>query len=440
MSNPPRTRPGQPDVPVFALERLDGGIRLRVGASAVLGALLLAGLGGWATQTKLSGAVVTQGQLAVSDQVKVIQHNDGGVVGDILVQNGDHVKKGAVLVRLDETQIRVERSIILGELDQLRASKARLEAERDGAGDLALPSGLPPAIAAGERKLFTENREMLANQRAQLVAQQGQLENQIDGLRQQLSATRDERDILAVEITAAEDLFSKGLGRSTDLRGLKRQMVRLDGNLGDIQSRIASAEGERGELGIKLLSLDQNRRTELQKDIVGTDSKIAELAERDISVRHRLERTEIRAPLDGTVYDLQVHTIGGVIAAGAPLMSLVPEGARLQVEVHVAPADIDRVYPDQPVRLRLTAFNSRTTPELHGKLDVVSAAASVDKTNGSSYYLATVHIDEAEEAALNRKLMPGMPAEVFIQTESRTALSYLVKPFTDQALRAFREE
>ena len=422
------------------ISAMSNGIGRRVLVSGALAIGLVAGLGGWAAQARLAGAVVSQGHMVVTGEVKQIQHNDGGVIADIAVKNGDRVKAGDVLFRLDETQTRVELSIIRAQIDQLGAMKIRLEAERDGAATVTFPAALPASIAASEAKLFAENLRMIDNHRRQLELQAEQLADQIRGLDEQRIASRNEKAILVEEIATMEKLMKSGLGKSSDLRGLNRQLVRLDGTIGDMTARIAEAEGQVSELTIKLLSLDQTRRSEAQKEIVGLEAKLAELAERAVAAEHRLSRTIMRAPADGIVYDLQVHTIGGVIGAGATVLSLVPDGDDMKVELRVAPVDIDRLYPGQPVRLRLTAFNQRTTPEIDGTLDVIGAATSTDKATGQPYYTASAQMDEADLAAIGKKLIPGMPVEVYVQTEERSALSYLTKPFTDQVFRAFREE
>ncbi|KOF19751.1 secretion protein (HlyD family), partial [Ensifer adhaerens] len=219
-----------------------------------------------------------------------------------------------------------------------------------------------------------------------------------------------------------------------------RQMARIDGSKGELLARIAEALGQISELRIKLMSIDQNNRKETQGQIVGIEAKIAELSERAVAAKDRLSRMDVRAPVDGLVYDLQIHTIGGIIAPGATAMSIVPEGEDLTVEIRIPPADIDRIAPGQQSRMRFTVFNQRTTPELDGRIDVVAAATTLDRNTGQPFYLATVEITEPLDKLGSRKLMPGMPVEVFVQTDERTAISYLTKPFTDQMLRAFREE
>ncbi|MDX3927020.1 MAG: HlyD family type I secretion periplasmic adaptor subunit [Shinella sp.] len=416
------------------------GIPMRIGISAVLAGALVFGVGGWAAQAKLSGAIIAQGQVAVTQQVKLVQHRDGGIVSEIAVRNGDAVRKGDVLLRLDETQTRVELAIVQTQLQQLLGMGARLSAERDGAEKVDF-SGLdiPQTLIDSERKLFEENHRMLVNQKEQLLQQERQLEEQVRGFKAQGESNDREKEIVEQELAKIERLLKGGLVPISQQRDLLRQLARIEGTRGELAARIAEAESEISETRMKLLSIDQNTRKEAQGEIVSIESKVAELREREIAARDKLSRMDVRAPVDGLVYDLQIHTIGGIIGAGATVMSIVPAGGEMNVEVRVSPVDIDRIAPGQPARMRFTAFNQRTTPEFRGKVDVVAAATTVDPATGQPYYLATVMPSDLLKLG-DRKLMPGMPVEVYVQTDERSALSYLTKPFTDQMMRAFRED
>ncbi|WP_104668752.1 HlyD family type I secretion periplasmic adaptor subunit [Ensifer adhaerens] len=417
------------------------GITSRVVVSAVFAATLVFGVGGWAAHARLSGAVIAQGQIAISQQVKLIQHRDGGIVSEITVRNGDRVRKGDVLVRLDETQTRVEMAIVRGQLQQFHAMRARLKAERDGESSVSFEGfDVGEVLRVSELKLFEANRRMIASQEDQLRLQIDQLEEQIGGLKAQTGSSDAEREIVEKEIAKLETLLKSGLVPVSEHRDLLRQMARIDGTKGELVARIAEAAGQISELRIKLMAIDQTTRKETQTQIVGIEAKIAELSEREVAARDRLARMDVRAPVDGLVYDLQVHTIGGIIAPGASVMSVVPEGDDMTVEIRIPPIDVDRVAPGQPSRLRFTTFNQRTTPELMGEVAVVAAATTLDRATGQPYYLATINIAEPVEKLGKQKLIPGMPVEVYVQTDERTAISYLTKPFTDQMLRAFREE
>ncbi len=416
------------------------GISGRIYLSALLAGALVVGVGGWAAQAKLSGAVITQGQVAVSQQVKVIQHRDGGIVSEILVRNGDAVRKGEVLFRLDETQTRVELTILRGQLQQLLAMASRLAAEREDADRVDFAGkDIPEILVRSETKLFEENRGMLVNQKEQLRLQILQLEQQVRGYQAQTRSNEREKSVIDQELKKTEQLLDRGLVQVSLHRDLQRQQARNEGAKGEMMAKIAETENEISEVRMKLLSLDQSRRKEAQTEIVGIEAKVAELREREVAARDRLSRMEVRAPVDGLVYDMQIHTIGGIIGAGATVMSVVPETEEMNVEVQVSPADIDRIAPGQPARMRFTAFNQRTTPEFNGTVDVVAAATATDRATGRPYYLATITPSDLLQLG-ERKLLPGMPVEVYVQTDERSALSYLTKPFTDQMMRAFREE
>jgi len=416
------------------------GITSRIVVSSILAGTLVFGVGGWAAQAKLSGAVITHGQVTVSEQVKTIQHRDGGIIAEIRVDNGTAVKKGDVLLVLDDTQTRVELSIVKAQLQQLTAAHARLVAKRDAADGVGFETlDLSSSVVAGETRLFEANRRMVANQKEQLRLQIVQLDEQVRGFKAQSRSNDSEAEIVEQELAKTEKLLANKLVPISQKRDLLRQRARIEGSRGELIARVAEAEGEISELNMKLISIDQTTRKEAQTEIVSLVAKIAELNEREIAARDRLTRMEVRAPVDGFVYDLQVHTIGGIITSGATVMSVVPKSGDLIVEVRIPPVDIDRVAPGQPARMRFTAFNQRTTPELHGKVEVVAAATTQDRATGQPYYLASLSL--ADKGLLkDNKLIPGMPVEVFVQTEERTAMSYILKPFTDQMMKAFREE
>lgn len=417
------------------------GIRRRLLAATVLCTALFAGVGGWAAQAKLAGAVISHGEVVISGEVKHIQHVEGGTVVEIPVKAGDLVRKGDVVLRLDDTQARVELDIIKNQMQQLQAMRSRLVAEREGESELTF-TGLDLAadVQREELKLFAGNRAFRENQKQQLRLQRLQLENQIQGLREQQKASEAEEELLVVEIQSRNDLMEKKLTRASELRDMQRQIARVRGSIGDSTAKIAEAEGQISELEIKLASIDQTLRSEVQKEIVTLDGRMAELQQRAIAVSHRLDRTTVRAPDSGYIYDLQAHTIGGVIAPGQAIMSLVPQEGDLKVDVKVAPSDIDRISPHQHARLRFVSFNQRTTPEVAGNVSVVAAATSVDPASNMSYYKASVAFEPESLGAMAAKLQPGMPVEVYIETEERTVVSFLMKPMQDQIMRAFREE
>lgn len=417
------------------------GLKGRMLTATMLGLALTVGIGGWAAQAKLAGAVISQGELVVIGETKQVQHVDGGTIVEIPVKIGSLVDKGDVVLRLDDTQLRIELGIVTSQVAQLRAMMARLVAERDGLDVLSFEGlELSPEVKRQEAKLFDENRVMRANQKQQIEMQISQLRNQIDGLREQEKANLAENELLAEELAMQEGLVQKGLAKAAELRGLRRQMVRIEGTIGDLLARVAEAEGQISELKVRLMSVDQTSRTELQKEIVSVEARLTELEQRALQLTHRLDRTVVKALESGTIYDLQAHTVGGVVAPGQVIMAIVPANSELNVHVKVAPTDIDRVFVGQTARMRFTAFNRQTTPEIVGAVDIIPGATIVDKATNLPFYKTSVTFSPSDLGDLATKLTPGMPVEVYIETEERTVISFLAKPFTDQITRAFREE
>ncbi len=408
------------------------------------------GIGGWAATTELSGAVIGQGVLVVDSSVKKVQHPTGGVVGELRVKEGDRVKAGDILVRLDETQTLANATIITKNFDELLARQARLEAERDNADQIVFPNVLierardpnseaARAIAA-ERSLFDLRRQSRGGQKAQLKERSAQLQEEIKGYAGQAEAKQKEVDFIHQELEGVRSLWQKNLVPITRLTALERDTARLEGERSQLSGATAQAKGKIAEIELQIIQIDQDLRTEVGKDLIEARSKISELAERKTAAVDQLNRIDIRAPQSGRVHQLAVHTVGGVIAPGESIMMIVPDADALAVEVKIAPRDIDQLYLGQLAFLRFAAFNQKTTPEIEGDVSLVSADLTQDQRTGTSYYTARVLLKPEELAKLGtNKLVPGMPVDVFIQTTGRTALSYLLKPLRDQAERAFKE-
>jgi len=425
-------------------------IRRHLMAGVTLVVLLAGGVGGWAATTELAGAVIAPGNLVVETNVKKVQHPTGGVVGELRVRDGDEVKAGDVVVRLDDTVTRANLAIVVKSLDELSARQAREEAERDGANAPSFPAELlarrsdaeVARLVAGEQKLFETRRSARQGQKAQLKERIGQLQEQISGLNDQIAAKKREIVLIGEELKGVRELWSKNLVQITRVTALERDAARLEGERGALVSTIAQTKGKITETELQILQIDQDLRTEVGKDLAEIRGKVSELVEKRVAAADQLKRIDIRSPQDGKVHQLSVHTVGGVITPnGEPLMLIVPKADALTVEARIAPQEIDRVHVGQRAVLRFSAFNQRTTPELNGAVSVVSADISADQKTGASFYTVWIAISGAELARLGGlKLVPGMPVESFIQTEARTVLSYLTKPLTDQALKAFREK
>jgi HlyD family secretion protein len=424
-------------------------IRQHVIAGTVVVAVLTVGVGGWAATTDVSSALIAPGSIVVDSNVKKVQHPTGGIVGEVRVRDGDRVKSGDVVVRLDETVTRANLAVVTKGLNELSARKARLEAERDGAESIAFPADLlgraqdpdVAAVMASERKLFELRRKARTGQKAQLRQRISQLEEEISGLSAQRDAKAKEIALIDRELTGVRELYQKNLIQLNRLTQLEREATRLEGERGQFVAATAQAKGKISELELQIIQIDQDLSSEVARELREVDGKIGEFVERKVTAEDQLRRIDIRAPQDGTVFQSTVHTVGGVISAGDAIMLIVPEADNLTVEAKVNPQDIDQLKIGQTALLRFTTFNQRTTPEINGTVTRISADISTDQRTGLSYYTVRIGLPPEEVARLGEvKLVPGMPVEAFVQTGQRTVLSYLIKPFYDQLTRAFREK
>jgi HlyD family secretion protein len=414
----------------------------------LIAAALIGGFGGWAATSELAGAVIAPGNIVVESYIKKVQHPYGGIVSAIRIREGEAVQEGQVLMRLDDTVTRATLGVVRSQLDELLSREARLLSERDGADKLVLPEELirrsdqPPVAAsiAGEEKLFEARRLARIGQRAQLRERVAQINEEIRGLTAQYQAKENEIRLIGEELVGVEDLFKKNLVSIVRYMQLQRDQARIKGEYGQFIADIARARGKISETELQIIQLDQDFRTEVLKDLREAQGKIAELRERVTAAEDQLRRIEIKSPLTGTVHQLSVHTIGGVIATGETIMMIVPRADELVVEAKVAPQDIDQVAPGAKVIIRIMAGNQRTTPDVNGILTHVSADLTREQQTNQAYYVVRASLPEVEVRRLSDiKLIPGMPAEAFIQTHERTPLQYLLKPLRDQIARTFRE-
>jgi HlyD family secretion protein len=424
-------------------------IRRHIVAGSILVGVLVIGLGGWASTAQISGALIAQGSVVVDTNVKKVQHPTGGVVGELFVRDGDHVKAGDVLLRLDETVTRANLAIVNKGLIELYARKARLAAERDGADTMAVPPELAnrqnelevKEALGSERKLFDLRHQDRLGQKQQLQERITQLQQQISGLAAQQAAKDKGIALTEQELQGVRDLWQKNLVQLNRLTSLQRDEARLEGERGQIVAQAAEAKGKIAEIQLQIIQVDQDLSSDVAKELRETDGKIGEYVERKVAAEDQLKRTDIRAPQGGIVFQSTANTVGGVIAAGDPIMLIVPESDNLTVEVKVDPQGIDQVQLGQTVVLRFTSFNVRTTPEINGTVSRIAADTSTDQRTGQSYYLVRIAMTAQELKRLgDGKLTPGMPVEAFIETGERTMMSYLVKPLHDQLMRAFREK
>ena len=421
-----------------------------IGGAAIVGFIVF-GIGSWAATMELGGAVVAQGSLVVDSSVKKVQHLSGGIVKEIRVREGDHVKAGDILVRLDETQTKAANAVVSKNLEELIAQQARLEAERDGADYIDLPATITErAIGSNsdaartmiaEQKLFEIRRQAREGKKAQLRERIAQLKEEIQGYIGQTAAKEREIELINKELEGVRELRNKNLVPMNRLTALERDAARIEGERSQLIAATAQAKGKITETNLQIIQVDQDLRSEVGKDLGDTRAKVSEFVERKVATDDQLKRVDIRAPQSGIVQQLTVHTVGGVIAAGDAIMLIVPDADTLMVEVKIAPQDIDQLYLGQVATLRFTAFNARTTPEIDGKVNLISADITQDQRTGISYYSAHITLNVSEITRLGDvKLIPGMPVVAFIKTSERTMLSYLTKPLRDQAERAFKEK
>jgi HlyD family secretion protein len=425
--------------------------KLNLAGLATIG-LLIGGIGGWAATAQLASAVIAPGSIVVESNLKRVQHPTGGVVGQILVKEGDTVEEGQVVIRLDETVPRAMLGIVRSQLDELVARQTRLLAERDLSENLTFPDDLlrrrsEPGLGtamAGEEKLFEARRSARTGQRAQLRERLAQINEEVQGLSAQRAAKANEIDLIGQELKGVTELYEKKLVSIVRYMALQRDQQKLQGDHGQLGADIARARGRIAETELQIIQLDQDFRTEVLKDLRDAEGKIGELRERFTAAEDQLQRVEIRAPQAGIVHQLAVHTIGGVIKTGDTILSIVPRLDELIVEARVSPQDIDQIALGAPVAVRIMAGNQRTTPTVAGVLIHVSADLTREPGNGTqpsqAYFSVRVSLPKESVKQLgDLRLVPGMPAEAFIATGTRSPLEYLIRPLQEQIARTFRE-
>ncbi|MDA7966702.1 HlyD family type I secretion periplasmic adaptor subunit [Ruegeria sp.] len=416
---------------------------------AAIAALAL-GFGGWATTARMSGAVVTAGNVVVSSDLRTVQHPDGGIVGDIHVRNGDRVQAGDVVLRLDDQLLSGSQALVDDRLVAIEAQLARLTAERDGLDDLVLSDELMSRkdeakvqrALASQRAVMDARRLSQDGEVAALTEQITQIEQEITGLEAQRDAAEEEIELIERELAGQQQLLEKGLTPETRVTALKRQRSGLVGNSGGLISRIAVARGRISETRINILQLEKTFREQVMNEISALEVELDGLKERRSAAELQLARVDLRAPADGIVHEMMVHTVGGVVSPGETLMQIVPEGDGLVVTASVMPQDINNVAVGQSASVVIAAFDQHIVSRLDGSVEFVSADLKTDPITGMPYYEARVALDEDAFALLEDRqlnLLPGMPAEVYITTGERTLFEYLIDPLSKQIRTTFRE-
>lgn len=410
---------------------------------------LIGGFGSWAVLARISGAIVASGQLEVVGRRQVVQHLDGGIVTDIAVKEGATVAAGDLLIRLDANALNSELAIVENQLFETIGRRARLEAERDGGVAVRFPDVLMAALPdspglkgmmADEIRLFDVRRDMLHQKSAQIGKRLEQIASRITGVDAQIDALRLQLNLTDEETAAQAALRAKGLTPASRLLSLRREAARIRGDIGELVAARAQAGESRAELEIQRDELFSARSEDAIGELRDMSWRAAELQERRLSIKERIRRLDIRAPVSGIVFGLQVTNPQSVIRAAEPLMELVPQDRPLVVTARVPGFDIDQVHIGQTVRIRLSAFSARRTPELTGEVRLISADAMRDDRTSARFYGIEIALRDGGIAHLgDPALLPGMPVEAFILTENRAPIAFLVKPLADYFSRAFRE-
>lgn len=416
---------------------------------AVIIVVTFFGLGLWAATAPLDSAAIAPGFITVESNRRTIQHLEGGIVREILVQDGDRVKAGEVLLRLDDTRARAQMGILRADLDSQLAIEARLVAERDGlpaprfSAELTerLDDPTVAAIVESQRALFAARGVALAGQRSILEQRIIQFGQQVDGLKALEASKAAQIKLIRDELKDLYGLLEQGYVTRPRVLALEREASRLEGERGDHVAAIARARQGAGEAQLQIYQLEKGRQEEVARELRDVRARVTELRERMVAAADVLQRIDIVAPVSGTVMDLAIHTAGGVVAPGASIMDIVPANDALVVEVHINPIDIDTVRPGQAVALRINTADARLTPVINGRLATVSADRVVEERTNQTYYRGRVVIPPEELRRLEGlNLHSGMMVEALINRGEQTALHYALKPLTDALARSFREK
>jgi len=412
--------------------------------------ILFGGFGTWAVKSRIDGAIIASGRIEVDQNRQIVQHDKGGIVGSIQVDDGDTVAAGDLLIQLDSQQIASQLSIVEGQLFELMARRGRLEAQRDEAEtitfdpELITVSTQRPEIRElvdGQQNLFVARSESVSKEVEQLGKRRDQIASQVGGVEAQEASLSSQLALIQQELESQQSLLDRGLAQASTVLGLQREQARLNGQIGELAASKAQSLGRSTEIDIEILKLGTNGREEAISNLRELRYRELELAEQRNALRAEIERLDIRAPVSGIIYGMQVQTPRSVVRAAEPLLFLVPQDRPLVIAARVEPVHIDQVVVGQEVNLRMSALDQRTTPELVGQVMQISADAIDDGNNTAPYYRAEIALNpgEFEKLAEGTVLLPGMPVEAFIRTGERSPIAYLVKPMADYFARALRE-
>ncbi|MTJ82167.1 MAG: HlyD family type I secretion periplasmic adaptor subunit [Telmatospirillum sp.] len=408
------------------------------------------GVGLWAVTAELDSAAQAPGVVIAEGNRRIIQHLEGGIVKEILVTEGQEVKAGDVLVRLDDVRVRAQLGIVQADLDLQRAVEARLLAERDGLKEPQFPKTLLDRmqkdvtvanIVNGQRNLFFARRATMKGQHEILDQRINQNNEQIAAIRSEAEAKGKQIALINEELSDLSGLLDAGYVTKTRVLALRREAARLQGELGEHQATIARTQQAIGEDRLQILQIEKQRQEEVAKELRDVQARITEDSERQVAAEDQTRRVDITSPVDGAVLNLMIHTVGGVITPGSPIMEIVPSDEKLVVEAQVNPLDINTVHAGQDVALHVSAAGARLIPVIYGTVEGVSADRVTDQKTGHAYYKAKITVSKDQLSRLGDvKLQSGMAVEAMISRGSQSALHYAVKPLLESLTRSFREE
>ncbi|WP_410000567.1 HlyD family type I secretion periplasmic adaptor subunit [Mesorhizobium sp. SP-1A] len=411
--------------------------------------VFLLGFGVWSMLAPLKSAAIATGVVEPESSRKTIQHLEGGIVRDILVKNGETVVPGQVLIKLDDTKPRAEFDSLQTQLWDAEASHARLVAEQQNQDRISFPLVLltlaeknasMEAILSGQKKIFEARHMVMQSEIAVTNEKMNQVKQEIAGLTAQQEALTTRAELTRQQLDAISSLVAKGVERKTKLLDLGQMKADLDGQIGETAAQISRAYQVISEAQASLVKIESDRQNEIAQNLRDTESQILQMGDRLQATDDQLSRTDVRAPQAGVVVDLRIHTTGGVVGAGEPLLDLVPADDRLIVSAHVRPEDINLVHPGLKAQVHLLPYNQRRVPLLKGEVAYVSADRLTDKATGQSYYAATIRItDERVTKTGEIDMVPGMPAQALIETGQSSVAFYLLRPLFDSFNRSFRE-
>jgi HlyD family secretion protein len=430
--------------------QIDRAIRAQILGGAAIALTLIGGFGGWAAATSLEGAVIAPATVVVESHKKRVQHDSGGIIAAINVRNGDAVARGDVLLRLDGTQIATEIAALEKRLFNYEARRRRLLAENAEKATIELPPELHEKIEADsaskeivevQQSLLSSRLSVRDGERRQLHERVSQLQSQLKGLQTLRDSISTELELFEDEIQSVDGLKSKQLVSAPRYNTLRRADAEKRGAFGQTIADIARTESQISETNLQILKHEMDLRGDILKELETIESEAGPLKEQLRAAQDRQARLNIVASDNGIIHELAIHTLGGVVRPGETLAMIVPSEGRHVLDAKVQAIDRDQIYLGMTARVRFSAFNQRTTPELVGHVETIGSDQATDDKSASPYYVVRVALDDTELSRLGTLVVtPGMPAEIMMTSAPRTVLSYLLKPVSDQFERAFREE